>query len=103
MPKVEKRPTKSQMPKRPDRHVGSLKKDEVERLNELKRKALATRKNDRPDVDSTMELMYLRMVGRVKNRGPVQAELKQLKGELEKAATLMNKIMDEAEKQGTSK
>ena len=68
------------MPKRPDRHVGSLKKDEVERLDELKRKALATRKNDRPDVDSTMELMYLRMVGRVKNRGPSQAELKQLKG-----------------------
>jgi hypothetical protein len=103
LPRVVRKPTNSQLSKRPDRHVGSLKKDEVERLDELKTKALAARSNERPDVDSTIELMYLRILGRVKNRGPVEAELKQLKGALDKAASLMNKIMDEAEKQGTSK
>ncbi len=103
MPKVERKPTKAQLSKRPDRHAGSLKKEEVERLNELKAKALATRKNDRPDVDSTIELMYLRILGRVKSRGPVEEELKQLKSTLDKAADLMNKIMDESEKQGRPK
>jgi hypothetical protein len=101
--RVQRKPTKSQISKRPDRHAGSLKKDEVERLNELKAKALATRKNDRPDVDSTIELMYLRILGRVKDRGPVEAELKQLKVALNQATSLMNKIMDEAERQRASK
>jgi len=74
-----------------------LKKEELQRLGELRTKLTAGRGNYRPDVESTLELMYLRILGRVTNRGPVEAGLKQLKSLLDQAAAKMTEIMDATE------
>lgn len=97
MSKAQRKPTKTRPSQKLPRNTAHLKSEEASRLNELRAKLVAARANERPDVDSTLELMYLRILGRVKNRGSVEAELKRLKTLLDQAATTMNKIMDETE------
>ena len=103
MSKVHRKPTKPLATQRIDRHPGHLKKPEVDKLNLLRGKLVAARGQDRPDVQSTVELMYPRILSRVKDRQGMQADLKQLESLLNQAATKMTKIMDEADKQKRSK
>lgn len=50
-------------------------------------------------MQSTVELMYLRILGRVKDRKPVQADLSKLESLLNQAAATMTRILDEADRQ----
>jgi hypothetical protein len=97
MSKALRKPAAASPPQRPPRAPVHLKKEELKRLGDLRTKLTAGRGKDRPDVESTMELIYLRILGRVKNRGPVEAELKQLKSLLDQAAAKMTEIMDATE------
>jgi hypothetical protein len=101
--KPQSKSAKHALPQRATRAPVNLKKEEVQRLGELRTKMIASRAKDRPDVESTLELMYLRILGRVKNRGPAAANLKQLKSLLDQAAAMMVKIMDESEGSSGSK
>lgn len=97
MSRPQRKPTKI-APGRPPRAPVHLKKDELKRVDDLRINIIANRGKDRPDVESTLELMYLRILGRIEDRDQVQSELKQLKGLLDETATVMTKIMDKAEK-----
>jgi hypothetical protein len=101
--KVQRKPTRTRPSQALPRNTAHLKKEEADRLNALRAKLVAARANDRPDVDSTLELMYLRILGRVRSRAPVEAELKKLKTLLDQAASTMNKILDETEGKSGSK
>ncbi len=103
MSKVQRKPTRTRPAQKLPRSTTYLKNEEANRLNGLRAKLVAARGNDRPDVDSTLELMYLRILGRVKNRDAVEPELNKLKTLLDQAATTMNKIMDETEGRAGSK
>jgi hypothetical protein len=84
---------------RPPRVPVHLKKEELSRVDELRINIIANRsQSSRPDVESTLELMYLRILGRVEDRGAVQKELKQLKSLLDQAAGVMTEIMDKTDK-----
>jgi len=87
---------------RPSRAPVHLKKEELSRVDELRVNIIANRGQHRPDVESTLELMYLRILGRVEDRGAVQKELKQLKSLLDQAAGVMTEIMDKTEKKPRS-
>jgi hypothetical protein len=47
--------------------------------------------------------MYLRILGRVGDRGALAKELKELKSLLDQASSLMTEIMDKTEKPGSKK
>jgi hypothetical protein len=80
-----------------------LKKEELQRVDDLRVNIIGSRGKARPDVQSTVELMYLRILGRVNNRTQLGSELKELKQLLDKAAALMTEIMDKAEQSTGSK
>lgn len=64
---------------------------------------MASRGQSRPDVQSTLELVYLRILGQVEDRPSLAKELKELKSLLDQAASLTTEIMDKAEKPGRKK
>jgi|ERR1035438_691553 hypothetical protein len=97
MSKTPRKPAAPSSAQRRPRAPVHLKKEELQRLGDLRTKLTAGRENYRPDVESTLELMYLRILGRVKNRGPVAAELKQLKSLLDQTAAKMTEILDATE------
>ena len=78
--------------------VMHLKEAEIERLTELRVNIAQSKTQKRPDVESTLELMYLRILCRVKNRGPMEKDLKELKRMLDKAGAKMAEILDKSEK-----
>jgi hypothetical protein len=70
-----------------------LKKEELQKVDEL-RVNIASRKGQHtPDVQSTLDLMYLRVLGQVKNRTAMETELKALKKTLDQAATQISEIL----------
>jgi hypothetical protein len=79
-----------------------LKKEELQRVDELRVNIATGSAQYKPDVRSTFELMYLRILGRVKNRGPLEEELKELKKMLDHAAAKMNELIEKADRQNAS-
>jgi hypothetical protein len=79
-----------------------LKKEELQRVDELRVNIATGSAQNKPDVQSTFELMYLRVLGRVKNRGPLEADLKELKKMLDQTAAKMNEIIEKSDRQNTS-
>lgn len=88
---------------RPTRAPSHLNKDELKRVDELRVNIVASRGQSRPDVESTLELIYLRILGGVQDRGALAKELKELKSLLDQAGSLTTEIMDKADKSGQKK
>ena len=98
MSKPQRRETKITVGGRPPRKPSHLKKEELQRVDELRVKVMAGRGQSRPDVQSTLELIYLRILGRVEDRAALAKELKQLKSLIDQASSLTTEIMDKTEK-----
>ncbi len=81
-----------------------LKQEELRRVDELRVNIVKKSKTQaKPDIESTLELMYLRVLSRVKNRGSMEKELKDLKSLLDKAGAKMTEILDKADSPTASK
>jgi len=87
----------------PSRPTVYLKKEELQKVDELRVNIAAGSAQNKPDVQSTFDLMYLRVLGRIKNRGPLEEDLKQLKKMLDQAAAKMNEVIAKSEHQNASK
>lgn len=103
MSKPQRGRTKISVGGRPPRTPSHLKKEELKRVDELRINVMAGSGKSRPDVQSTLELMYLRILGRVEDRGALAKELKELKSLLDQTGSLMTEIMDKAENPGQKK
>jgi len=79
-----------------------LKKEELQKVDELRVNIAAGSAQHKPDVQSTLELMYLRVLGRIKNRGPLEEDLKELKKMLDQTAAKMNEVIEKADRQSAS-
>jgi hypothetical protein len=79
-----------------------LKKEELQRVDELRVRIAAGSAQNKPDVQSTFELMYLRVLGRTKNRGPLEEDLKELKKMLDQTAAKMDEVIEKSDRQSTS-
>ena len=84
------------------RPVVHLKKEELQRVDELRVSIATGSAQNKPDVQSTFELMYLSVLGRVKNRGPLEEDLKELKKMLDQTAAKMNALIEKSDRQSTS-
>ena len=84
------------------RPVAHLKKEELQKVDELRVSIAAGSAQNKPDVQSTFDLMYLRVLSRVKNRGPLEEDLKELKKMLDQTAAKMNQVIEKADRQSTS-
>jgi hypothetical protein len=80
-----------------------LKKEELQRVEVLKGNIMKKRGINNLDMESLLELIYLRILGRVKNRGPVESDLKELKKLLDQAAAKTTEILKKAERSDASK
>ncbi|MGA2664233.1 MAG: hypothetical protein ABSF83_04750 [Nitrososphaerales archaeon] len=90
--------------KRPVQEGGAyLTEAERSRMKDLWVSAKKVKSEKRRDAQPTIELMYLGLLGRVKNRDAVEKELKELKKMLDASAALMIEILEKSEKQTTSK
>jgi hypothetical protein len=74
-----------------------LKKEELQRVDELRVNIAARKGQSAPDVQSTLELVYLRVLGRVKNRAAMESELKALQKTLNQAASQITEILKKAD------
>jgi len=74
-----------------------LKKEELARVEVLKGNIMKKRGLHNLDMESMLELIYLRILGRVKNRGPVESELKELKKLLDQASAKTTEILKKSE------
>ena len=79
-----------------------LKKEELQRVDELRVRIAAGSAQNKPDVQSTFELMYLRVLSRTKNRGPLEEDLKELKKMLDQTAAKMNEVIEKSDRQSVS-
>jgi hypothetical protein len=84
------------------RPVVHLKKEELHKVDELRVKIAAGSAQHNPDVQSTFDLMYLRVLGRIKNRGPLEKDLEELKKMLDQTAAKMSEVIDKADRQSAS-
>lgn len=104
MPKAPRTPKKQPGPVGTVPRVSPhLKKEELKRVDDLRVNIMTNRGQKTPDVQSTLELMYLRVLGQVKNRTAVDSELKALKKTLDQAATQISKILGNADDKAASK
>jgi hypothetical protein len=97
--KAKKRATPSSKGSSASRLAVHLKKEEVQRVDDLRINIAQSKNQNRPDVQSTLELMYLRILGRVKNRGPLEKDLAELKKMLDQVGVKMTEILDKSERQ----
>jgi hypothetical protein len=79
-----------------------LKKEELQKVDALRVNIAAGSAQHKPDVQSTFELMYLRVLSRIKNRGPLEEDLKELKKMLDHAAAKMDEVIEKADRQNAS-
>jgi hypothetical protein len=84
-------------PAAPSGTAVKLKKEELQRIDTLRLNIAKNKGQPRPDVQSTLELMYLRVLGMVNDRGPLQKDLQQLKTLLDQAAAKITEILDKVE------
>jgi hypothetical protein len=85
------------------RAVVHLKKEELQRVEVLKGNIMKRKGINNLDLESLLELIYLRILGRVKTRGPVESELKELKKMLDQAAAKTTEILKKSERSEASK
>jgi hypothetical protein len=78
--------------------VVHLKKEELQRVEVLKGNIMKKRGIHNLDMESLLELIYLRILGRVKTKGPVENELKELKKLLDQAAAKTTEILKKSER-----
>jgi hypothetical protein len=96
MAKVQRKPTPQTVPAvRVSKASPHLKKEELKRVDDLRVNIVGS-KGKSPDVESTLELMYLRVLGQVGNRTASESELKALKKTLDLAATQITSILKKA-------
>lgn len=74
-----------------------LKKEELDRVDELRINMVKSKGQTGPDVESTLELMYLRVLGTVKNRTAHESDLKALKKTLDQATAQITAILENAD------
>ena len=74
-----------------------LTKDELQRVDVVTSNIKNSQTQKTVDVHSTFELMYLRVLSRVHNRGTMEKDLKELKTLLDKSAEKMAEILAKAE------
>ncbi len=93
MARVQRKPTQQPVPAaKVSRGSPHLKKEELKRVDDLRVNIVGS-KGKSPDVESTLELMYLRVLGQVGNRTASGSELKALKKTLDLAATQITAIL----------
>ncbi len=80
-----------------------LTKVEKQRMTDMWLAARKVKAEKRRDAQPTFELLYLGLLGRVKNREAVQEELKELKKLLDRSSALMLEILEKSEKKTTSR
>jgi hypothetical protein len=98
---LAKAPRKSKQQQLPAENVprpaSHLKKEELDRVDELRINMVKSKGQTGPDVQSTLELMYLRVLGRVKNRTAMDSDLKALKKTLDQAAAQITEILENSD------
>jgi hypothetical protein len=97
---MPKEPKKSSHPRAPRSAPAShvhLTKDELQRVGSVTSNIRNSQTQKTVDVHSTFELMYLRVLSRIHNRGPLEKDLKELKTLLDKSAEKMTEILAKAE------
>jgi len=81
-----------------------LKEEELRRVDELRVNIVKKNKTQaKPDIESTLELMYLRVLSQVKNRGSMAKDLKDLKTLLDQTGAKITEILQKADPSISSK
>ena len=81
-----------------------LKEEELRRVDELRVNIVKRGKTQaKPDIESTLELMYLRVLSQVKNRASMEKDLKALKTLLDETGAKMTEILEKANQSAGSK
>ena len=80
----------------PSRQSLHLRQEEHQRVQTLKASIMKKRGVNNFDVPAVLELVYLRVLGRVESRAPVEKELKELKSLLDQAGAKTTQILEES-------